>query len=807
MDRSDCSICLNLNPKFGCSWCSNQCTFSEQCRNAKAMICPPPRIDLIHPLSGPIQGGTLITVKGSNLGVILDEIKDKVLIGGHPCKIQNFTLSVEFSCITQPVSNQFLADVVVGNRAGFTTARDKFLYAVPEIIASTPNIGPQSGGTRIYISGNNLSIGTTLEIYLDEYPCIVDKMLVSSSQISCRTTASKYPNYQVKTLFVKIDNATLMFPNEFRYVPDPTIQRIFPLKSYVSGGRSVTVIGSNFDSIQQPRLAIFNIDGSFINDTICDVITSTQMVCLSPPVNPELIDIIYREQMDPQSLRADSSPSSLYSLSSSPYLFNYDSQSFEKISFRIGFIMDWVLSVRDLSINYSTIHSDLIYVPDPKAYPFDEGIKEFKGDSLVIEGENFRLATSESEINVTIGNQICNLTSLASNQIVCLPPEIQPEPTDEFGRPTPIYLPLVVVRFGNNLRSEIGYLRYESARGYELSLVTIGSIVIFSIILIVFILISFVFMRHKSLLAEREYKRIQMQMDTLENSVRSECKQAFAELQTDMTDLSNDLENCGVPILEHRSYVMKVFFPGVDDHPLFQHRRSSNGQANCAYNIYELAMAQFEQLIYSKPFLICFLNTLEQSQTFNIRDRYNDRISYTNQKILLYCSIFHYFFSRVNVASLLMIILMERMEYATDILRTLLLQLVEKSVSSKYPQLMLRRTESIVEKMLTNWLALTMYDYMRNYAGSQLFMLFSAIKHQIDKGPIDVITHDARYSLSEERLLREHYSNYEQLILQVFQVGFVTMMTFDNVDCDYNIAKFFSVLCSPRNRWRNITYA
>ncbi|OTF76110.1 hypothetical protein BLA29_010284, partial [Euroglyphus maynei] len=28
---------------------------------------------------------------------------------------------------------------------------------------------------------------------------------------------------------------------------------------------------------------------------------------------------------------------------------------------------------------------------------------------------------------------------------------------------------------------------------------------------------------------------------------------------------------------------------------------------------------------------------------------------------------------------------------------------------------------------------------------------------------------DARYSLSEERLLREHYSNYEQLILQVFQ--------------------------------------
>ena len=45
-----------------------------------------------------------------------------------------------------------------------------------------------------------------------------------------------------------------------------------------------------------------------------------------------------------------------------------------------------------------------------------------------------------------------------------------------------------------------------------------------------------------SLKAEREYKRIQIQMDTLENNVRSECKQAFAELQTDMSDLTDDLE-------------------------------------------------------------------------------------------------------------------------------------------------------------------------------------------------------------------------------------------------------------------------
>lgn len=54
-----------------------------------------------------------------------------------------------------------------------------------------------------------------------------------------------------------------------------------------------------------------------------------------------------------------------------------------------------------------------------------------------------------------------------------------------------------------------------------------------------------------------------------------------------------------------------------------------------------------------------------------------------------------------------------KMEYLTEVLRLLLLRLVEKSVATKHPQLMLRRTESVVEKMLTNWMALCMYNYLK----------------------------------------------------------------------------------------------
>jgi plexin A len=34
-------------------------------------------------------------------------------------------------------------------------------------------------------------------------------------------------------------------------------------------------------------------------------------------------------------------------------------------------------------------------------------------------------------------------------------------------------------------------------------------------------------------------------------------------------------------------------------------------------------------------------------------------------------------------------------------------------------------------------------------------MLYKAIRFQVEKGPVDVITNEARYSLSEDRLLRQ----------------------------------------------------
>jgi plexin A len=54
-----------------------------------------------------------------------------------------------------------------------------------------------------------------------------------------------------------------------------------------------------------------------------------------------------------------------------------------------------------------------------------------------------------------------------------------------------------------------------------------------------------------------------------------------------------------------------------------------------------------------------------------------------------FCSFVHF---RVNVASLIMVALQGKMEYCTDVLKTLLAELIEKCMDGRsHPKLLLRR--------------------------------------------------------------------------------------------------------------------
>ena len=43
----------------------------------------------------------------------------------------------------------------------------------------------------------------------------------------------------------------------------------------------------------------------------------------------------------------------------------------------------------------------------------------------------------------------------------------------------------------------------------------------------------------------------------------------------------------------------------------------------------------------------------------------------------------------------------------------------------------------------------------QEHVGQPMYLLYRAVKNQLEKGPIDVITGEARYSLSEQKLIRQ----------------------------------------------------
>ncbi|XP_018362597.1 PREDICTED: plexin-B [Trachymyrmex cornetzi] len=740
-EHADCSLCVTRDTRFECTWCGNSCVYRHSCLQSPFTECPKPRIDMIKPLSGPIEGGTLVTIEGSNLGLKESDVEGKIHIGNTPCTLVDYEVSVRIVCRTGRHEATDAASVVVGNDAGYTESAVLFNYKDIRLSGVYPSVGPQSGGTQLAITGKYLNIGSTISAYLDELPCHVNATQASSTRLTCVTSKSGRVR-RIHRLTLSIDgaNRTLM-DNPYNYTHDPTIMEIKPLRSFASGGRMITVHGTNLDTIQKPEMEVyFDNEQLPVNRTVCTVLNPTQMECPSPSVAKRFVSIRRSERSAATSTLGTSSPHSLRLKES-------------QLSLKIAFIMDNVESVKDLE--KQSLRNRLLYVEDPTFFPFPRNVKLYKGDTLVIEGENLNYASDESDVNVTVGIMPCNVTSLALTQLVCTPPDQQPADTDELGIKTESGLPLVVVRVGRSLRFPIGYLRYEVIKSYPIPPEAIAGIAAGTFGLIFLFVLVLVIYRRKSTQAEREYKRIQIQMDTLESNVRMECKQAFAELQTDMTDLTADLESSGIPTLDHKNYIMKVFFPGVIDHPILNDPRS---RSNISRTNYDAAMIQFEQLVNNKYFVLTFIETLEAQKDFNIRDK-------------------------VNVASLLMVVLMGKMEYATDILMNLLLRLIDKAVNTKHPQLMLRRTESVVEKMLTNWMALCMYNYLKDYAGSSLFLLFKAIKHQIEKGPVDVITHDARYSLSEERLLREQIE-HTIVTLHVVQDDLDEKIQCKVLDCD-----------------------
>uniref|UniRef100_A0A672H4J0 Sema domain-containing protein n=1 Tax=Salarias fasciatus TaxID=181472 RepID=A0A672H4J0_SALFA len=353
----------------------------------------------------------------------------------------------------------------------------------------------------------------------------------------------------------------------------------------------------------------------------------------------------------------------------------------------------------------------------------------------------FSRAMTAKEAQAFVGDVQCAVNTLQDDKLFLDPPSTTPSARSRRQRrdTRPELLDLMV-RFGKG-EWVVGSVEYEKKN--DLSLYIIIPAVIVPMLLI--IIVSVYCYRRKSQQAEREYEKVKHQLENLEESVRDRCKKEFTDLMIEMEDQGTDLGEGRIPFLDYKNYTNRVFFlpskDGANDVMITgkldipEARRATVTQA----------LNQFSNLLNSKTFLINFIRTLERSHDFNAR-------------------------AKVYFASLLTVALHGKLEYYTDIMRTLLLELMEEYVHSKNPKLMLRRSETVVERMLCNWMSICLYQFLKDSAGEPLYKLFRAIKAQIEKGPVDARVKKAKYTLNDTGLLGDDVE-YSVLTLQVLVQG------------------------------------
>ncbi|EFB21608.1 hypothetical protein PANDA_015932, partial [Ailuropoda melanoleuca] len=695
--RESCGLCLKADRKFECGWCSGErrCTLQPHCPSPSSpwldwsshnVKCSNPQITEILTVSGPPEGGTRVTIHGVNLGLDFSEIAHHVQVAGVPCT----PLPGDYIIAEQIVCE--MGHALVGTTSGpvrlcigeckpefMTKSHQQYTFVNPSVLSLSPIRGPESGGTMVTITGHYLGAGSSVAVYLGNQTC--EFYGRSMNEIVCVSPPSSNGLGPVP-VSVSVDRARVDNNLQFEYIDDPRVQRIEPEWSIASGHTPLTITGFNLDVIQEPRVRVKFNGKESVN--VCKVVNTTTLTCLAPSLTTD-----YRPGLDAVE-RPD----------------------------EFGFVFN---NVQSLLIYNDT---KFIYYPNPTFELLSPtGVLDQKpGSPIILKGKNLcPPASGGAKLNYTvlIGETPCAVT-VSETQLLCEPPNLTGQHK-------------VMVHVGGMVFSP------GSVSVISDSLLTLPAIVSIAAggsLLLIIVIIVLIAYKRKSRENDLTLKRLQMQMDNLESRVALECKEAFAELQTDINELTSDLDRSGIPYLDYRTYAMRVLFPGIEDHPVLRELEvQGNGQQHV-----EKALKLFAQLVNNKVFLLTFIRTLELQRSFSMRDR-------------------------GNVASLIMTGLQGRLEYATDVLKQLLSDLIEKNLENKnHPKLLLRRTESVAEKMLTNWFAFLLHKFLKECAGEPLFMLYCAIKQQMEKGPIDAITGEARYSLSEDKLIRQQIE-YKTLIL------------------------------------------
>jgi uncharacterized protein (TIGR03437 family) len=192
-----------------------------------------PSVSNIAPATGPIAGGTSVTIQGANF-VNGATVKLGTVVAGQVVVVNSTTITAVCGG-----SGAGVVDVVVTNPDGQSGKLTQgFTYAVPPTITSiSPGSGVQSGGTAVTILGQGFASGAAVRFG----SASATVLQVQAGQIQVTTPPGS------GTVGVTVTNpnglsATL--PNAFTYGSAIHILSIQPSQGVNTGGTAITVTGT-----------------------------------------------------------------------------------------------------------------------------------------------------------------------------------------------------------------------------------------------------------------------------------------------------------------------------------------------------------------------------------------------------------------------------------------------------------------------------------------------------------------------------------------------------------------------------------
>ncbi|XP_073675979.1 plexin-B3 [Garra rufa] len=422
--QSDCSQCRAVAANYGCVWCADEtpgCVYNQSCTSGTMDTCPPPLITEVEPLTGPLEGGILLTIQGSNLGQNFQDIQEGVTVAGVTCSPlpAAYRISTSIVCELQASANVTAGPVVItvrGSEKG--ESQQTFSYQNPQLSRIVPEKGPLAGGTMLTVHGSQLLTGqrteqrsdqiTGLQAFLGSKPCRIDA--VSDTQMICRTSHSNQTGrVPVRVVFGKAER--ILESVLFSYMEDPVITDATPAESFWGGGRLIQVTGQNLNVVQQPKMSVsyeprersevrrrrhtrVSVRNPLVTiQELCTNVTSERMICKSPAVDPKSRIV------------------------------------------RVWFEMD------NVHIDFNTIkNKPFTYHPNPDLFQLNSESRgtpiRFKpGGVLAVEGKGLTLAMSREEVVARLGDKECDVKTLDSTHLYCEPPEEQPLALDDSDLP------------------------------------------------------------------------------------------------------------------------------------------------------------------------------------------------------------------------------------------------------------------------------------------------------------------------------------------------------------------------------------